>query len=159
MLQRIPWLMILLQIAWRRLRQPWITAGALAAIFNDQGQLLIVEHVFHPRVPWGLPGGWMNRDETPEQTIIREVREETALSVIVDRPLLIATSPMIRNHLDIAFLCRAQPGTVTLSAELLSYRWVDPRDPPPMLSFHRRVVVAALAAREPDRSALETFEP
>ena len=133
---------------WRRFRQPWITVGALGAVFNDDGQLLIVEHVFHPNCPWGLPGGWMNRDEDPAETIIREMREETGLTVVVECPLMIQRTRELRAHLDVAFLCRALPGTIKLSAELLDYRWIDPTALPIMLRFHRRVVAEALAARD-----------
>ena len=42
-----------------------------------QGQVLLVEHVFHPYAPWGLPGGWIDRNESPSQTaVIRELQEE-----------------------------------------------------------------------------------
>lgn len=123
---------------------PWLTAGALGAVYNDQGQLLIVEHVFHPTHPWGLPGGWMNRRESPSETIAREVREETGLTVIVERPLAISTTDYLPNHLDIAFLCRATPGEIRLSSELLDYRWISADEtPPPMYLFHQRVFKVA----------------
>ena len=146
-LQRAPWIVRLMQIAWRRLRQPWITVGVLGAVFNAEGQLLIVEHVFHPICPWGLPGGWMERNEDPAHTITRELFEETGLTVTADYPLLIRRSPKLPQHLDIAYLCRAEPGTIRLSPELLDYRWIDPTDPPLLLTFHRQVVEAALAMR------------
>ncbi len=136
-----------MQIAWRRLRQPWITVGVLGAVFNTDGQLLIVEHVFHPICPWGLPGGWMERDEDPAHTITRELLEETGLTVTAECPLLIRSAPALRHHLDIAYLCRAESGTIRLSPELLDYRWIDPTDPPLLLTFHRQVVEAALATR------------
>jgi len=138
-----------MQIAWRRLRQPWITVGVLGAVFNDAGQLLIVEHVFHPMCPWGLPGDWMERNEDPTQTITRELREETGLSVIAERPLLIRRSRELRAHLDIAYLCRAEPGPITLSVELLDYRWIDPTNLPLLIAFHRQVVETALSVRAP----------
>jgi len=146
--RRAPWSMHLLQMGWRRFGQPWITVGALGAVFNEAGQVLIVEHVFHPHHPWGLPGGWMNRNETPDQTVIRELREETALTVVIDKPLIITNSALMPNHLDVAFLCHALPGSVTLSGELLDYCWSDPQHLPPMVTFHQAVIKAALAARE-----------
>ena len=160
-LQRAPWIVRLMQIGWRRFGQPWITVGALGAVFNDRGEMLLVEHVFHPISPWGLPGGWMNRNEDPSETVARELLEETGLQVRVDRPLIIRRTPELRSHLDIAFLCEAAPGTIRLSGELLDYRWVDPANPPPLMSFHRQVVAAALIARaglnqaipEPDGAA------
>ena len=142
--------MRLVQIIWRRIRQPWITVGALGAVFDDEGRVLIVEHVFHPRCPWGLPGGWMNRNEDPADTIRRELHEETGLTVTVEEILLIQRTPEVSSHLDVAMLCRAAPGPVTLSSELLAYRWCDPTDKanmPKLIAFHRQVIKAALDAR------------
>ena len=142
--------MRLVQIIWRRVRQPWITVGALGAVFDDEGRLLIVEHVFHPRCPWGLPGGWMNRNEDPADTIRRELYEETGLTVTVEEILLIQRTSEVQSHLDVAMLCRAAPGPVTLSSELLAYRWCDPTDKanmPKLIAFHRQVIKAALDAR------------
>ena len=39
--------------------------GAVAAIFDDAGRVLLVEHVFRTDYPWGLPGGWVSRGEPP----------------------------------------------------------------------------------------------
>ena len=136
-----------------RVIQPHVTVGAVGAVFDAAGRLLLVEHVFHPRFPWGLPGGWMGRREAPHDTVRREVFEETRLRVEIIKPLVIVPTPMLRNHLDVAFLCELAPGInaedVHLSGELLDYRWVDPRDLPPLGEFHTRVVEAALAERAP----------
>lgn len=153
--QRAPWSIRLAQVFWRRLRQPWITAGTVGAVFNDAGQVLIVEHVFHPKFPWGLPGGWMNRGESPEQTIARELLEETGLQVIAEKPLLISSTSYLTNHLDIAYLCRALPGEIRLSGELLDYRWIDPTSAPPLLKFHRQVLATAIADRATHKFAME----
>ena len=142
--------MHLVQFLWRRLRQPWITVGTLGAVFDDQGRLLIVEHVFHPGCPWGLPGGWMNRDEDPAETIRRELHEETGLKVTIEQILIVQRTPELRAHLDVAILCRAVSGPVTLSSELLAYRWCDPTDTaslPKLIAFHRQVIATALAVR------------
>ncbi len=150
LIQRAPWSIRAAQIVWRRAVQPWVTAGTVGAVFDEAGRVLIVEHVFHPKFPWGLPGGWMNRGESPEQTIARELLEETALHVIVEKPLLISSTDYLPNHLDIAFLCRVLPDDVEriqLSGELLDYRWIDPNDAPPLVTFHRQVIKAAIADR------------
>ena len=99
----------------------------------------------------------MNRNEDPAETIQRELLEETGLQVIPDRPLLIYRTSELRNHLDVAFLCHALPGPITLSAELLDYRWVDPTDPPPLLAFHRQVVAAAILARKQMAAVAESM--
>ncbi len=151
LLKQMPWIGYVAQRLWR-LRQPWITAGAIGAVFNEAGQLLLVEHVYHPKYPWGFPGGWMNRGEDPEDTVRREVLEETGLHIQTIKPLLIMRTPYLARHLDISYLCYAGPdaGVIRLSAELLSYRWIDPAELAhtiPMTRFHERTVQAAIAER------------
>jgi 8-oxo-dGTP diphosphatase len=140
-----PWVAVLAQWAYRRLT-PWVTVGAVGAVVDPAGNVLLVKHVFHPKHPWGLPGGWMNRGETPDQTVQRELREETGLHVNVLFPLIFTTTPYLTNHLDAAYLCRVDSVTpeVHLTPELLDYRWFAPSESfPPMSSFHRRVLSLA----------------
>jgi 8-oxo-dGTP pyrophosphatase MutT (NUDIX family) len=150
LIRRVPWVGHIVQTAYRVL-QPHVTVGAVGAVFDAQGQLLLVEHVFHPRFPWGLPGGWMARREAPADTVRREVFEETGLRVDIIRPLAIVPTLMLRDHLDVAFLCELAPESessqVKLSGELLDFRWADPLDLPKLGEFHTRVVAAALAER------------
>ncbi len=147
-IRRAPWTGRMAQAMWR-LWQPWVTVGAVGAVFDDAGRLLLVEHVFHPLFPWGLPGGWMLRNENPDETVRREVYEETGLRIEVVKPLLISHTKYLPRHLDMAYLCHAPGGEVHLSSELLAYEWVDPLYTPPMAEFHRRVLKAALAERRP----------
>jgi ADP-ribose pyrophosphatase YjhB (NUDIX family) len=150
LLQRLPWIGYPAQALYR-LTRPWVTIGAVGVIFDQQGQLLIVEHVFHPVFPWGLPGGWMNRNEEPEETVRREVLEETSLHVQIVKPLIFARTSFLPAHLDAAYLCSVPDDRdeIHLSSELLDYQWVDPlaANLPPMGIFHTRVVRLALAER------------
>jgi 8-oxo-dGTP diphosphatase len=128
-----------------QLTQPRFTAGVVGVVLNVKGEVLLVEHVFHPRTPWGLPGGWMERGESPARALCRELQEETGVQVTVSHPLLIDTGYYYRTHLDIAYLCHAQNDVRELSSELLDYRWASLDDLPSLLPFHQ---AAALAARE-----------
>jgi ADP-ribose pyrophosphatase YjhB (NUDIX family) len=145
-IQRAPWLAYTARALWR-IRQARFTAGVVGVVFNAQGQILLVEHVFHPHFPWGLPGGWMDRHENPTQTIQRELREELELEVVVGMVLLAEMESA--NHLDLAFLCQAQGSVGRLSFELLDYRWIMPADLPALYRFHQRAVSSALAVRAP----------
>jgi 8-oxo-dGTP diphosphatase len=153
LLKRFPWVGVFAQYVWRLLFQPWVTAGVVGVILNESGQMLMVEHVFHPQFPWGLPGGWMARREDPEETIRREALEETGLHITVVRPLIVMRSRFVGRHLDMAYMCYApaEVSQIRLSEELLSYRWINPEEAlqtMPLIYFHRNAIQAALADRE-----------
>jgi 8-oxo-dGTP diphosphatase len=132
--------------------QPHMTIGAVGAVFNSEGKLLIVEHVFHPVYPWGLPGGWAGRNEDPDQTVMREVWEETGLRINIVKPLAIMQTEFIKHHLDVAFLCELPDGeaepAIKLSNELTAYKWIDPTNTPHMANFHHIVVERAIRERQ-----------
>ena len=67
-----------------RILNPSFMVGAMALIQDEQGRILILEHTYRRRVPWGLPGGWLKHAESPEKGLAREVLEETGLKVRVD---------------------------------------------------------------------------
>ncbi len=62
--------------------------GAAAIIVNEQGQILLQSRADNDR--WGLPGGCQELGERFEDTIIREVKEETNLDITEDNLELIA---------------------------------------------------------------------
>lgn len=138
---RLPWSTSVAKgLLWRT--RPRFTVGAVGVVLNAQDDVLLVEHVFHPQEPWGLPGGWVERNEGPRDGLKRELREETGLDVIVLEPLLIEKS-LLPAHLDVAFLCRAAGDVCRLSAELTNYRWTPLEDIPPLAPFHDAAVTAA----------------
>lgn len=62
--------------------------GAAAIIVNVNGQILLQSRADNDR--WGLPGGCQELGERFEDTIIREVKEETNLDITEDNLELIA---------------------------------------------------------------------
>ena len=53
--------------------------GAAAIIVNDKNQILLQSRA--DRNKWGLPGGCQELGETFEETVLREIKEETGLIV------------------------------------------------------------------------------
>ncbi len=145
-IRRYPWAARVIQQLYR-LTQPRFTMGVIGVLLDDAGErVLLVEHVLHPKTPWGLPGGWMARGEDPAQTVEREFLEETGLSVKAIRPLVIQRSPEMRGHLDMVFLCEPDGPLVAirLSNELLSYQWTPFEALPRLISIHDQAVRAAM---------------
>lgn len=59
----------------------------MKALILHEGKFLIVQqHIPSGMTYWDLPGGRMDVGETPEETLRREVREETTLELDIDRP-------------------------------------------------------------------------
>ncbi len=142
-LRRSPWVMKPLLRAYRWTRPKW-TLGVVGIVFNDRREVLLVEHVLHPRHPWGLPGGWVDAHEAPAVAAARELREEVALHVEVG-PLILIEKAIDSQHLDFAFLCYAQPpySITALSPELLDYRWHKIEALPNLDPFQHRSVLHA----------------
>jgi 8-oxo-dGTP pyrophosphatase MutT (NUDIX family) len=111
--------------------------GVVGALFNETGQVLLVEHVFRPYFPWGLPGGWIGRGEDPARAVEREYQEELDLQIEVGTPLLCQPQGGwigVPPGLGLAYYCRLkniESSRVELAAardgyELLAVKWVEP---------------------------------
>ena len=110
-------------MAWGiRLVVPRQRVGAAVVALNEQGYILLLRHVFHPSAPWGLPGGWLNRNEAPDAGVLRELQEETGLTAVLEH-ILVIEKQSYPPHLGIIYQARVQSGPLTLSAEIIEAGW------------------------------------
>jgi ADP-ribose pyrophosphatase YjhB (NUDIX family) len=58
--------------------------GAACAIFDDRDHVLLVHHTYG-HLNWELPGGLGEEGEAPDETALRELREETGLRAELER--------------------------------------------------------------------------
>jgi len=124
------------------------TVGVTGVVFNERGEILLLEHVFRGRHPWGLPGGWVGRHERPQDALRRELREEVGLSVQVGPPLLVDLDEL-PGHLETAFLCQVDGEVGSFSNEILAARWVSPDALPEGLKrLEREMVDRAIRLRQ-----------
>jgi NAD+ diphosphatase len=98
----------------------------LAAIVELDGRILLARNAAWSEGKFALITGFMERDETPEQGIARELKEETDLDA-GEITLIGVYEFMRKNELIIAYHVKAS-GAVRLSPELLEYRLVEPAD-------------------------------
>lgn len=120
------------------------TIGALALIRDEQGRILMARTTYPPRL-WNLPGGRIERDETPDEGLVRELLEETGLEVQVERLLLIDVTR--RRSVTFTFACRVIAGTLAPSAgEIAATRWIERSEIPRLAPRVRATVTSALEA-------------
>lgn len=118
--------------------------GVALVPIDDRGRILLLHHVFHPYVPWGLPGGWLGRNEAPEACALRELKEETGLDGSLG-PVVHVGHVEEPSHLIVAYLARTAPGEMTFGPEIIDARWFEPDAlPVPLLPFSREAIEAAL---------------
>ncbi|MFZ6758293.1 NUDIX domain-containing protein [Undibacterium sp. Ji50W] len=96
----------------------------LAALVEVEGHILLARNAAWPEKTFALITGFMERGETPEQGVARELKEETNLDA--DQITLIGVYEFIKkNELIIAYHVKAS-GEIRLSPELLEYRLIAP---------------------------------
>lgn len=101
-----------------------LVVGGSAIVDDGAGRILLERRSDNGW--WGLPGGAMDIGESFADCVIREVREETGLRVVIDRIVGIYSDPghvmryddgEIRQQFSICCACTMVDGTITVSAE------------------------------------------
>ncbi|MEP7024926.1 MAG: NUDIX domain-containing protein [Actinomycetota bacterium] len=119
------WHMIRGPVQWRIL---WFAhdkfmIGVTGIVRGQDGQVLLLRHRLWPEGrQWGLPTGYARSGETFQQTVIREVREETGLQVAVGELARLRSGYRLRA--EVAFEAMHTGGRLQLdSLEILEARW------------------------------------
>lgn len=100
--------------------------GADAAIFNEKGEILLMERA--DGSGWCLPCGWVEANERPIDAAVREVREETGLEIEVKQLVGVFTRKASAKNgphtmVAVAHLCEIVGGELTLSHEGSALRY------------------------------------
>lgn len=96
----------------------------VAAVIEYEGKVLLARNVAWPEKMFALVAGFLERDETPQQAVAREVLEETGLAVTATH-LIGVYEFRRRNEVIIAFHTPAT-GSIVLGEELAEYRLLEP---------------------------------
>lgn len=81
---------------------PKFNMGAVGLFMTADNRILVLRHVFRHKYPWGLPGGYLNRGETAEAGMLRELREETGLVATIER--IFSVEEVDRFQKEVVFL-------------------------------------------------------
>ena len=112
--------------------------GVNVVCIDANNHILLLKHVFHPLAPWGLPGGWMDRNESPAECAARELREETGITEVVSGEVIYMSRNPGPDHIIIIYLIEVdsvQPETVIDGVEITDSRWILPNDVPDLLTY------------------------
>jgi 8-oxo-dGTP diphosphatase len=103
-----------------------------AIIRNEEDEILIVqrgEATDHP-LKWEFPGGKLASGETEEDCIIREVREELSMEIVITGKLPAVDHDYGHKQIHlIPFICDTLDEIPFLS-EHIAYKWIDYKDLP-----------------------------
>ncbi|GII80891.1 hypothetical protein Sru01_58730 [Sphaerisporangium rufum] len=128
---------------WRivRLRHATFLVGVTGVVRDAEGRVLLLRHRFWPESrPWGLPTGYAEPGETFEQTVAREVREETGLEVKVRG--LVRLRSGFRLRLEVAYDAEPVGGTLRVDPlEILEAAWFALDALPPGLQDSHRALI------------------
>jgi NADH pyrophosphatase NudC (nudix superfamily) len=96
----------------------------VAALVELGGQVVLARNGSWPEKMFGIITGFLERDETPEEAVAREVKEELDLDTLATS--LIGIYPFQRKNEVIIAYHVAASGVITLNEELAEFRLVAP---------------------------------
>ena len=103
-----------------------------AVIEDNQGLVLIAQRPAHKHLglKWEFAGGKVERGESPESALIREIKEELGCDIAIHRPL----PRSVHNYGDVViemipFVCHLTPASPGPHPhEHVAVRWVAPEE-------------------------------
>jgi 8-oxo-dGTP pyrophosphatase MutT (NUDIX family) len=137
-------------------REGKIRVGCSAAIFNEEGKILLTRRVDNGQ--WCLPSGGMDAGESASETAIREVFEETGLQVGLTRLVGVYSDPnQLVMYVDgnkaqivaIHFEAEVTGGTLGLSNETSDFGYFSLEEMKglEMLGHHKKRIEDTLARK------------
>jgi 8-oxo-dGTP pyrophosphatase MutT (NUDIX family) len=121
----------------RTLLQPWhrlrrgLTLGVRGLVRDAGGQVLLIRHTYAPG--WQFPGGGVERGETMEEALARELKEEAAVELL-EAPVLFGIysnhSHFPGDHIGLYLISSYRRSSWRPSAEIADLGFFDPTDLP-----------------------------
>jgi ADP-ribose pyrophosphatase YjhB (NUDIX family) len=124
-----------------------------AVVFIEQDhRVLLVRRAMNPeRGKWALPAGYIDDGEDPRDAAIREVGEETGLTIEITRLIDVQSGPNLHGaSIVIIFAGRVWDGVARPLDDVDAVLWVAAGDPLPELAFEstRRMLEIWMACHQ-----------
>ncbi|MFW0789930.1 NUDIX hydrolase [Gordonia sp. CPCC 205333] len=110
-----------------------VVPSTTAIVTNNEGHILLVRR--RDNNLWALPGGGMELGESITETAVREVKEETGLTVDITGLVGTYTNPNhvmaytngeVRQQFSLCFTTRLIGGTLAIDDESTDIAWTSP---------------------------------
>lgn len=128
-----------------RVSQKKFTASVAAIITNERREVLLLEHVLRPASGWGIPGGFMEYGEQPEQAICRELKEETGLEL---ENVKLYRARILNRHIEFVFRAEARGAPEILSREIIQAGWFETAKMPEKMSRAQKSLIEKVLSEE-----------
>ena len=137
--------------AWFRLSRG-LTLGVRGLVTDPDGRVLLIQHTYVPG--WYMPGGGVERGETAETALAREMQEEAGIRVLGRPRLLSFHSNEVRHPGDHVLVYRIEawePCAASQQGEIHAVGWFAPDAlPDDITPATRQRIVEALEGAESD---------
>ena len=132
-----------------------VTVGAIA--YNEKGQVLLVkrsEKYSRPNT-WTVPGGFLDRDKTIQEAVLKELKEETGMTGEVKELFHVNDYPdrpnEDRQNVDFIYLVKVDGGNFSHDDEITNIKWFDKESLPEEKDFafdHKATIMKFFAYQQ-----------
>jgi 8-oxo-dGTP diphosphatase len=119
------------------------TVTAAGIISDNEGRVLLLKHRFRTGSGWGIPGGFIEADEQPEEGLRRELREEIGLEL---QALELYRARTIKGaqQIEIIFYGRTKGSAKPQSNEIKKAEWFTVESLPAGLPLDQKRLIKDL---------------
>lgn len=121
-----------------RTTQQKFTVSVAAIIINKKGEVLLLDHVLRLDSNWGIPGGFLDGGEQPEDALKRELNEEIGLNLYNIKIFRVRT---IHRHIEILFRADATGNAEVKSREINAFGWFNIKTLPEKMNKEQKLLI------------------
>lgn len=128
-----------------RTSQRKFTISVAAVVTNNKGEVLLLNHVLRSAATWGMPGGFIDHGEQPDDAVRREVMEEAGIELADLRMVRVRT---IHRHVEILYSAKAIGTAAVNSREIIELGWFSRERMAEHVSCVQRTLIEDVLDRE-----------